>query len=51
VRDIDVKVVVLDITGFSRLHSTCLLERKGENAYMGTCRKLIFNPPKLMGLS
>lgn len=36
VRDIDVKVVVLDITGFSRLHSTCLLERKGKNAYVGT---------------
>ena len=33
---IDVKALTFDITGFSRLHSTCLLERKGKNAYVGT---------------
>jgi len=27
---IDVKALTFDITGFSRLHSTCLLERKGK---------------------
>ena len=42
VRDIDVKALTFDITGFSRLHSTSLLERKGkmriwehvENSYL-----------------
>jgi hypothetical protein len=42
VRHIDVKALTFDITGFSRLHSTSLLERKGkmriwehvENSYL-----------------
>jgi hypothetical protein len=41
-RHIDVKALTFDITGFSRLHSTSLLERKGkmriwehvENSYL-----------------
>ena len=39
---IDVKALTFDITGFSRLHSTCLLERKGKNAYVGTYQWYIF---------
>ena len=39
---IAVKAVTLDITGFSRLHSTCLIERKGRNAYVETYRGYIW---------
>ena len=36
VRGVDNKTVSLDFTGFAELHPICLLDQKGQNAYMGT---------------
>lgn len=35
---LDYEAVSLDFTGFPELHPSYLLNLKGQNAYMGTCR-------------
>ena len=42
VRGIDDKGVSLDFTEFSEVHPSCLLNLKGQNAYMETYQRGIF---------